>query len=144
MSFSFRPAGNPAGRFFYMGVEQTRIREDALDTSLGGARPGCGRAGHGEKKASAEAFLRRDPVLIQKPIFLFRKNDTKTYHFLFPLPDTEEKFASNTYYLVQIILSNPKGSSRYRSRTASFCTHTFPSFINGHRDINALPKENPA
>lgn len=38
-----------------------------------------------EKKASAEAFLRRDPALTQKPIFLFRKNDTKTYHFLFPL-----------------------------------------------------------
>ena len=34
-----------------------------------------------EKKASSEAFLRRDPALTQKPVFLFRKNDTKTYQF---------------------------------------------------------------
>ena len=33
------------------------------------------------KKASAEAFLRRDPALTQKLVFLFRKTDTKTYQF---------------------------------------------------------------
>lgn len=33
------------------------------------------------KKASSEAFLRRDPALTQKLVFLFRKTDTKTYQF---------------------------------------------------------------
>jgi len=42
-----------------------------------------------EEKASAEAFLRRDPALTQKLVFLFRKTDTKTYHHLFPLTSSK-------------------------------------------------------
>ena len=33
---------------------------------------------------------------------------------------------------------------KYRKRTASFCTHTFPSFINGLQGIEATPTENLA
>ena len=63
-----------------MVVEQATYREGALDTSPGGTRSGRRRIEHGEK-ASSEAFLRRDPALTQKLVFLFRKTDTKTYQF---------------------------------------------------------------
>ena len=34
-----------------------------------------------EKKGLVRGFLRRDPALTQKLVFLFRKTDTKTYQF---------------------------------------------------------------
>ena len=63
---------------------------------------------------------------------------------LFPLPGTERNPTSNMCQHVREVPAKSHRFCRYRIRTASFCTHTFPPFTNVLRGINTSVSENPA
>ena len=83
-----------------------------------------------EKKGLVRGFLRRDPALTQKLVILLRKNDTKTYHHLFPLGGSVSAVSSFQLRPVLGPVSSRVPSGDAMSRFVGFGDNSWDSFKN--------------